>query len=98
MCVVCVCVALHMLYHLETGYVDFEPLNDVAVEFAPSSSPMTVCVPIVFIDDGDLEGEETFRLVLSTLQEEVILKEPSSAAVTIVDNDGKSETCGYVHL
>ena len=78
--------------------MDFEPLHDMAVEFVPSVSPMTVCVSIVVIDDEDVEEEEMFRLELSTLQEQVLLGEPSSAAVTIVDNEGKSQRCEYAHI
>jgi len=82
-------------YHLHTENMDFEPLHDMAVEFLPSISPMTVCVSIVVIDDEDVEEEEMFRLELSTLQEQVLLGEPSSAAVTIVD-DGKSQRCEHM--
>ena len=69
----------------------------MAVEFAPSLSPKTVCIPIIVIDDDAIEGEETFRLELSTLQEQVLLEEPSSAAVTVVDGDGKSQRSEYAH-
>jgi len=46
------------------------------------------CTNISFISDTLVEDNETFHLLLSTMDEGVILN-PTTAYVTITDNDGQ---------
>ena len=52
------------------------------------------CVNISIIDDRALEDNETFTVVLTTSDPDVILG-TSRTTVTITDNDGKKQTYTY---
>ena len=59
----------------------------IFLTFAPGVNVLsTAVVPIT--DDAVLEDNETFSVVMSTTDPNVLL-DPASAIVTIVDNDGK---------
>ena len=47
------------------------------------------CQIINILEDGLLEGEETFRLHLSTIDTAIFLLEPTTIDVIIFNNDGK---------
>jgi len=55
------------------------------VSFAPGESSKQVIVPV--LDDGRAEGNETFQVLLSNPGGGATLGTPSTATVTIVDND-----------
>ena len=47
------------------------------------------CEDVAITDDDILEDTESFRIILSTSDPDVILGDPSSASVMIVDNDSE---------
>jgi len=53
-----------------------------------SVGPIQQCTTISIISDDLVENAETFHLLLSTMDEGVILS-PARAYVTITDNDGQ---------
>ena len=56
------------------------------VAFAPGETQKTINVAIS--DDALIEGDETFKITLSNPSVGAMLGSPSSATITIVDNDG----------
>ncbi len=65
------------------GRCDFATSLDT-LTFAPGESQKTFTIPL--IDDGHVEGNETFQVVLSNATG-ATLAAPATATVTIVDND-----------
>ena len=55
------------------------------VEFAAGEASKTIFVPIV--SDNDAENNESFRISLSRPADDMILAQPYSATVVIVDDD-----------
>lgn len=55
------------------------------VQFAPGEFSKTISIPI--LDDGDIEGPESFTVAISNPSAGSILGSPVSAAVVIADND-----------
>jgi len=53
-----------------------------------SVGPIQQCTTISIVSDDLVESAETFHLLLSTMDEGVILS-PATAYVTITDNDGQ---------
>ena len=76
-----------------TAEVDYSP-DPQSLSFTINCAPImdtsggdTLCVEVNIIDDGLVEGPETFRLILNT--DELSVPEVDSTTVTINDNDGK---------
>ena len=69
-----------------TASSDYNAVEGNLLTFTPGVNvSCTTVVPI--IDDGVLEDNQTFNVVLSTTDPGVLL-DPASATVAIVDNDG----------
>ncbi|HJR07106.1 MAG TPA: Calx-beta domain-containing protein [Pyrinomonadaceae bacterium] len=69
-----------------TAGQDYTAVNNVTVMFADGdASPKTVNVPIT--DDNLYEGDETVNLMLSNPQGGATLGSPSTAVLTITEND-----------
>ena len=66
------------------GRCDFATSNDT-LTFAAGQASQSFVVPI--IDDVHVEGPETFQVVLSNPSAGFVLGTPSTATVTITDND-----------
>ena len=66
--------------------MDFE-VTSSDLTFDTATSSQTVTIPIH--DDNIVEGSETIIVTLTSADPAVILNPPSSASVTIEDNDGK---------
>ena len=58
----------------------------LAFQPTPNTEPQCIDVPI--IGDAILENNETFFILLSTLDSDVSLS-PNSSSVVIIDNDGR---------
>ena len=56
--------------------------------FQPMSASDPQCAPIAIANDNILEADESFSVVLTSTDEAAMLN-PSSASVTIIDNDGR---------
>ena len=67
--------------------MDYNAVEGNLLTFTPTINVSCATV-IPIIDDIVLEDDQTFSVVLSTADLDVSL-EPSSAPVTIVDNDSK---------
>ena len=67
--------------------MDYNAVEGNLLTFTPAIN-VSCATMIPIIDDNVLEDDQTFRVVLSTADLDVSL-EPSSAPVTIVDNDSK---------
>ena len=65
---------------------DFAPISSQLITFLPGQGSR-VYASINITDDNTLEDVEDFRVVLNTSDPNVFLQ-PSSATVTILDNDG----------
>lgn len=65
--------------------IDFVSLFDYELRFEAGEESRTIFIPIV--GDALPEGDELFEIALGTTNAEMILAEPSSATVTIVDDD-----------
>src|SRR6266516_1952285 len=63
---------------------DYTPVNGT-LSFPEGTYSRTITIPI--LDDQLLEGDETFSITLSNPMGEVDLATPSTATVTIADND-----------
>lgn len=66
-----------------TATLDYTPITQVLVF---NNTLTTQCVRIVIIDDFDVEDTETFSIVLSTSDPDILLPSPMGV-VTILDND-----------
>ena len=64
----------------------------VQLSFQPGESEM--CTAISITNDAILEDSETFSVQINTTDQAVILN-PSSATVTILDNDSESGSISY---
>ena len=83
---------MHVFYHLST--VAGEDFNAAPVEVVIPASTMenrSVCVNIslMVIDDHIVESLETFTIELTGSTPPVEIGYPSSATVTIIDNDSE---------
>ncbi len=65
--------------------LDFVPLESSFLGFRAGEANKTVFIPI--IADAVKEGDELFEIALITTNAEMILTEPSSATVIIIDDD-----------
>lgn len=72
--------------------VDFTPVLETLV-FGIDETAIPQCTDILITLEDDLEMEETFSVQLTTSEPDVVVLSPSSATVTI-DNDD----CEGVHL
>ncbi len=71
-----------------TGTVDFVPMNPQFV-FDNIDNNQS-CFTVTSFDDDLIEGNETFRYEIGSVQHEffmVRVAEPSTVTVTLVDND-----------
>ena len=68
-----------------TASQDYNSLN-VELSFNPANDQQLLCMNIVTIDDGTLEGNEDFFVDITTSAPQVSVN-PSRATVIIVDND-----------
>ena len=73
-----------LFYIVPSAPDDYTSVEDVII-FSPGINESCTMIPIV--DDSVLENDEVFSVILSTTDSDVSL-DPSSATVTIVDNDG----------
>ena len=80
---------------------DYEvPASFEIVFFTDSTEGIEECVTIVITDDDVLEGDHDFHVFLVNTWPPVTIGDPSSATVTIEDNESKSTfattiTCIY---
>jgi hypothetical protein len=66
----------------QLDYVDF---NRRLVQFAAGEATRTIFIPIV--SDTTAESDESFQVALSRPGGDMILAEPFTATVTIIDDD-----------
>ena len=71
-----------------TGDADYTPLSG-SLEFAEGQTSRTFSVPI--LEDGDDEASETVVLTLADPTGGAVLASPSSATLTIADNDAPAD-------
>lgn len=74
-------------YTCFTVGVDYTASN-FQVTFTPVNQGQLLCRTIPVMDDLVCEGDETISVSVTTIDPAVTLS-PSSAVVTIIDNDGK---------
>ena len=76
------------LYFVATPNADY--VDDFWNVTFPSGSTdsAVVCVEIVIIEDGSLEGDQMFDLILTTSDADVLLGN-ARTAITLVDNDSQ---------
>jgi len=67
--------------------MDYSAVEGNLLTFSPAMNVSCATV-IPIIDDNVLEDDQTFSVVLSTTELDVLL-DPASATVTIVDDDGE---------
>jgi len=72
---------------LHTVSSDFSAVSSMELTFQPVT--MEQCIDITIREDTNLESSETFSVQLSTLDQNVTLA-PTSATITIEDNDSKT--------
>ena len=77
---------LYLISYL-TVDVDYTAINSQVI-FTPTNQGQTLCRSIPVDDDLICEADETISVSVTTADPAVILS-PSSALVTIIDNDGK---------
>ena len=77
-------ITADFLYH--AAGADFIPQFSVQLQFGPLESEF--CVNVSIIDDSILESDEQFEVLMET-SEAVVTLNPSTAAVSIIDNDSK---------
>ncbi len=65
--------------------LDFVPLESSFLGFKAGEANKTIFIPIVA--DAVKEGDELFEIGLTTTNAEMVLAEPSSATVIIIDDD-----------
>lgn len=68
-----------------TGGADYE-IADTTIDIADGEDTVDIVIPV--FDDTDLEGGETFSVELMMPSGDATLATPSSAIVTITDNEG----------
>ena len=68
------------------GGSDFMSVSEVLI-FEPSLNVSRLCVMVDIVNDSVLEEEQTFSVVLSTADPDIIVQE-APAVIFIVDNDG----------
>lgn len=66
--------------------VDYSTLNETVII---TSSPSVECVNVSVVEDGFIEGLETFHLQLDAADPAVLLVQPNRVDVIIVNTDGK---------
>ena len=65
----------------------------MSLTFTPGSSENdTRCVNVTIMDDNALEGNQTFSVILSTSNPNVMLR-TNVTTITIIDNDSKFFMC-----
>ena len=82
-----------MYIHLAGG--DDFSLDEVTIVVTPPD--LNECSPVAVVNDNVREGEETFSVTLSTLDEAVDLRS-STAVVRIQDNDGNVAWNTYSYM
>ena len=61
-----------------------------SLTYLPSlETNQTICVNITILEDGILEDNEEFSVVLSSIDVTVLAVFPRIATVSIIDNDGR---------
>ena len=73
------------LYSSIAGGVDY---TSVSVELTFDSDTMSICRRVPIMDDQLDEGDEMFRVTLTTDDPDTSL-DPEDAIVTIIDDDGE---------
>lgn len=63
-------------------------MSNVEIRFQPASVSQPQCADIQLVDDNVLENDENFFVILSSL-DSAVLTNPSTATVTINNDDGK---------
>ena len=63
--------------------------------FEPSLNGSRLCVMVDIVNDSVLEEEQTFSVILSTADPDIIVQE-DPAVVFIIDNDGISCSSCYL--
>lgn len=82
-------IADHNCISTAIGGYDFTGIPSTLEVFPPGSMDgEELCVGITLLDDGALEENQTFTVLLTTLDPDVMI-EDDVATVTITDNDGK---------
>ena len=77
------------------GANDFSSLaNEVLTILTTAAVSTTVCLNITVPDDIMVEDNETFTITVETSNLNDVIMGPSTATVTIVDNDSKSTQHG----
>ncbi len=60
----------------------------LSLEFTQLNADKPQCISITITNDDVLESGETFSVELSTSEPDVVLLSPSSAVISIMDDDG----------
>jgi hypothetical protein len=68
--------------------VDYTSISEVKTFSSGSPDSAARCVNIPILDDGALEGNETFTLTLTTSDPDVMLGN-NVTTITIIDNEGR---------
>ena len=55
-----------------------------------NSLPTNICVALQVFEDDLVEGNETFQLQVTSDDPAILLVEPSTAEITIINTDGKT--------
>jgi hypothetical protein len=92
-----VCMALSFHYtsiqnhnakSLFLGVDDYSPVSNMELRFRVASATQPHCADIQLIDDSIRENNETFFVMLNSSDGAVVIN-PSTAAVIIINDDGK---------
>jgi hypothetical protein len=67
---------------------DYTSISEVEIFTSGSPDGASRCVDIPILDDGALEGEQTFTLTLTTSDPDVMLGN-NVTTITIIDNEGR---------
>ena len=78
---------LYLNFCLCIGNVDYNS-TQVQLAFQPTPNTEPQCIDVPIIGDSILENNETFYILLSTLDSDVSIS-PNLGTVVIIDNDGR---------
>ncbi len=74
------------LYHYSAAVLDYMGLT-MPLVFTQLNADQPQCINITITNDNVLESIETFSVELSTSEPDVVLLSPSSAVISILDDD-----------
>ena len=71
-----------------TGSNDYTPVSDAELVFQPISVSQPVCADILVVDDGILENNENFLVILDSSDRAVTIA-TSISTINIINDDRK---------